>query len=88
MFAIGDSTVYEICKEVSEAIVLAMQAEYLPTPTRAIWESTTQGFMERRNFPKTLGAIDGKHIAIVKPENSGASYFNYKVIFPLFIFTC
>uniref|UniRef100_A0A915DN11 DDE Tnp4 domain-containing protein n=1 Tax=Ditylenchus dipsaci TaxID=166011 RepID=A0A915DN11_9BILA len=64
LFVIGDSTVHDICKEVSEAIVTAMQTEYLPTPTRQTWERSAEGFNRLRQFPKTLGAIDGKHIAI------------------------
>uniref|UniRef100_A0A915EPE5 DDE Tnp4 domain-containing protein n=1 Tax=Ditylenchus dipsaci TaxID=166011 RepID=A0A915EPE5_9BILA len=80
LFAIGDSTVYDICKEVSQAIVTVMQAEFMPPPNRQTWERSAEGFARLREFPKTLGAVDGKHIAIVKPEHSGAAFFNYKVI--------
>uniref|UniRef100_A0A915CQL0 Uncharacterized protein n=1 Tax=Ditylenchus dipsaci TaxID=166011 RepID=A0A915CQL0_9BILA len=38
LFAIGDSTVYDICKEVSQAIVTVMQAEFMPPPNRQTWE--------------------------------------------------
>uniref|UniRef100_A0A915DKP4 GP-PDE domain-containing protein n=1 Tax=Ditylenchus dipsaci TaxID=166011 RepID=A0A915DKP4_9BILA len=39
LFAIGDSTVYDICKEVFQAIVTVMQAEFMPPPNRQTWES-------------------------------------------------
>jgi hypothetical protein len=42
------------------------------------WREIGRGFHERWNFPNCLGAIDGKHIAIVPPPESGSYFFNYK----------
>ena len=35
-------------------------------------------FGSRWNFQHTLGAIEGKHVAIRCPKGAGSTYFNYK----------
>ena len=51
----------------------------MPFPSTANdWTQLSDGFMEKWNFPHTLGALDGKHIACKCPPGSGSTYFNYK----------
>lgn len=47
-------------------------------PTKEKFEEISKGFEKYTNFPNCIGAIDGKHIRIIKPVESGSLYYNYK----------
>ncbi|XP_035995635.1 protein ALP1-like [Fundulus heteroclitus] len=74
----GISTVADIVPDVSKAIWDSLVDEFLPVPKVADWQEIALGFQERWNFPNCVGAIDGKHVVIQAPHNSGSQYFNYK----------
>lgn len=42
------------------------------------WKQVAREYYKMWNFPHTLGAIDGKHVVMQAPHNSGSEYFNYK----------
>ena len=49
------------------------------TPTTAAeWETISEKFETTWNFPHCLGALDGKHVVMQAPKNSGSLYYNYK----------
>ncbi|XP_066983822.1 uncharacterized protein [Macrobrachium rosenbergii] len=68
-----------IIPETCDAIYEALKDDYMKVPTTPEeWMRVAQGFFTRWNFPNCLGAIDGKHILIRPPQDSGSYFFNYK----------
>lgn len=47
------------------------------------WTQITEDFHSKWNFPNCLDALDGKHIALRCPNNSGSMNFNYKHTFSI-----
>nr|CAI5837356.1 unnamed protein product [Callosobruchus analis] len=52
-------------------------------PTEEKWREIAINFEKYANFPNCIGAVDGKHIRIVKPINSGSLCYNYKYFFSI-----
>ncbi|KAK5898234.1 hypothetical protein CgunFtcFv8_015670 [Champsocephalus gunnari] len=77
-YRVGHTTVAVIVREVAGAIWTALVEETMPVPQMEDWRAIAAGFQERWNFPNCVGAIDGKHVVIQAPANSGSLYFNYK----------
>ena len=55
----------------------AAECTSLPT-TNEDWLEVVGDFQTRWNLPHCLEALDGKHIRIQKPKNSGSLFFNNK----------
>ena len=83
-FRISTSAISKIIPEVCEAIYNVLKDEYLKPPsTRNEWKLNADQFEMKWQFPHAVGTIDGKHINIRAPPNSGSEYFNYKKHFSL-----
>ncbi|CAH1999865.1 unnamed protein product [Acanthoscelides obtectus] len=69
----------KIIPETCEALYKVLRKGYLKFPTsEEEWKEIAKMYEERWNFPHCLSAIDGNHIAIVPPANSGSYFYNYK----------
>lgn len=47
------------------------------------WLKVAQDFDHLWQFPNALGALDGKHVALQAPFNSGSEFINYKSFFSI-----
>lgn len=83
-YRVGVTTVSRIVPEVCIAIWDAMKPKYLCMPTSPEgWIQIAAEFYQRWHYPHCVGALDGKHIIMKAPFNSGSLYFNYKGSFSI-----
>nr|XP_060636290.1 uncharacterized protein LOC132777828 isoform X1 [Anolis sagrei ordinatus]XP_060636291.1 uncharacterized protein LOC132777828 isoform X1 [Anolis sagrei ordinatus] len=77
-FRIGERTVSYIILETCAALYEFLKYTFEVPTSKEHWRAVSKQFLDRWNVPHCLGAIDGKHIVIRKPINSGSHYQNYK----------
>lgn len=54
--------------------------------TEVDWMNIAKDFQKYWQFENCLGAMDGKHISINKPIDSGSYYYNYKGFYSVVLF--
>ncbi|XP_046862305.1 putative nuclease HARBI1 [Xenia sp. Carnegie-2017] len=73
------STISTFVPIVCKVIYNVLKKDFLQPPTtHAQWKQLAEKFSDLWQFPHAVGAIDGKHINIKAPPNTGSEYFNYK----------
>lgn len=77
-FRIGESTVRKIIKEVCLVLIKVLEPLYLVSPNEENWKECADGYWKRWNLPNCVGSIDGRHIRLQCPPNSGTLFYNYK----------
>lgn len=82
-YRLGHSTVQSIVIQVCEAIIKNLMSLTMPQPTTDQWKKIAEEFWDIWNFPNCIGALDGKHVIIQAPANSGSQFFNYKKTFSI-----
>ncbi|XP_008181021.1 uncharacterized protein LOC103308774 [Acyrthosiphon pisum] len=86
--AISAQALGKIIPETCWAIYEVLRQQYLKMPnSETEWKQVAKDFKTLWDFDNCLGAIDGKHVLITKPPNSGSYYFNYKGTFSVVLFT-
>ncbi|XP_029345677.1 protein ALP1-like [Acyrthosiphon pisum] len=82
-YKIGVSTLTGIIRQVCQIIWIKLKNTVMSEPNKQKWLEISTGFEKRANFPNCIGALDGKHIRITQPPDSGSIYYNYKNFFSL-----
>ena len=82
-FQMGVSTARQIILGVCTAIWDVLAPIYMPVPSEDKWKSIADEFYDRWNFPNCIGAIDGKHVMMQCPFNSGSLFYSYKSYFSI-----
>lgn len=78
-FRVAHNTISKFIPEVCSAIYEEYQDEIFKVPsTPAEWRNIALNFSTKWNFHHCCGAIDGKHVQIRKPKQSGSLYYDYK----------
>eukprot|EP00745_Piridium_sociabile_P033516 TRINITY_DN57481_c0_g1_i1.p1 TRINITY_DN57481_c0_g1~~TRINITY_DN57481_c0_g1_i1.p1 ORF type:complete len:488 (-),score=103.76 TRINITY_DN57481_c0_g1_i1:251-1714(-) len=83
-FRVSVPSICNFLPAVCQAIIDAYSREAFPL----VWgpemiKTLSDEFYTRWNMPHTFGALDGKHVAIKKPKNTGSLYHNYKGFFSI-----
>lgn len=85
-FRVSVSAICKFVPKVCKAIYDEYKHEMFAVPqNQDQWRDVANQFGRRWNFHHCLGAIDGKHVRIKKPKNSGSEYYNYKGFFSIIL---
>ena len=84
LFRISRAAICIILSETCENLWKVLSSSYVCAPSTVLeWKKISKEFFDMWDMPHCIGAIDGKHIAIECPANSGSLYYNYKGFFSL-----
>ncbi|XP_069582609.1 uncharacterized protein [Ranitomeya imitator] len=80
-FLIGRSTISGIVRKTCFQIWEKLHDVVMPEPKQEDWLKIASGFKDTCDVPNCIAAVDGKHIRVRKPPNSGSQFYNYKQFF-------
>lgn len=79
----SDVTVGRIVHETCSIIWESLSTEHMPFPSDEQVDQIAEEFWRKWRFPNCVGCIDGKHIRMKCPKQSGSMYYNYKKYFSI-----
>ena len=82
-FRVPHNTISLLIREVCQQITEEFQDVIATPKTPFEWKQIAQGFSSKWQFNHCLGTLDGKHVAITCPQNSGSVFHNYKGYFSI-----
>ena len=78
LFGLGRATVGEIVIDTCNSIAIFLLPKYVRLTQNECLRQILNVFQSHWGFPQTVGAIDGTHIPIMCPLDSGTDYYNRK----------
>lgn len=75
-YLIGKSTAAKHIRQVCDVLWYKLKNIVMDEPTREKWVDISNNFEKKSRFPNCLGALDGIHIRLIQPENSGKIIFH------------
>ena len=77
MHKLDKTRVRNIVLETFEILWSKLSTIYPSEPTTTQYKHIAADFLKLWNLPNRVGVIDGKHIAIIRQQNSGTLFYNY-----------
>ncbi|XP_018306299.1 uncharacterized protein, partial [Mycetomoellerius zeteki] len=77
-FRVAHNTVSKIIAETCNAIWNVLKEIVFLKDEVKNWQNIAADFDYFWNYPNCIGCIDGKHVELQAPPNSGSSHYNYK----------
>ncbi|XP_037817429.1 protein ALP1-like [Lucilia sericata] len=81
-YKMGESTIRKVVYETCDAIWKNLHGKYVTQPNQQDWKNISNRFYVKTGIPHCR-IVDGKHINIVCPGNSGSIFYNYKKTFSI-----
>lgn len=84
-FGVALPTVCCIVHETTKAIVDLMTPQYIKFPETDVDIAATMKTFETKPLPNCVGAIDGSHIKVIRPNECATDYYNRKGYYSILV---